>query len=248
MLRVINETGFDAYIEKEIFDRNLLEEVLNRYGKASEIGYTIQDIEEKNWNEEWETHFDPIIVENSCLVRATFHQIKGKYPYEIIINPKMSFGTGHHATTYLMLQWQLELDHQGQVVMDAGCGTGILSVMAAKRGAKRVLAFDNNEWAVENSKESFELNQCPQIAFFLGTVVNVEAIAQFDRILANINRNILLEEMLLYATRLKHGGTLLLSGFYEKDIPVIIAEAEKQKLTLEGRKERNGWAALLFIK
>lgn len=241
-----HETGFEAYIEEDKIDEKTLKEVLNRYKTDSEVSYTLQKVEEKNWNVEWETHFEPIIVEDTCLVRATFHQIRKQYPYEIIINPKMSFGTGHHATTYLMLQWQMELDHQKKKVMDAGCGTGILSIMAAKRGASDMLAFDNNEWAIENSRENFEINHCPGIRFFLGTISDVDVDLKYDIILANINRNVLLEEIYLYANRLNAGGRLLLSGFYEKDASLIIEEANKQNLELKGKKERNDWVALLF--
>lgn len=241
-----NEMGFEAYIEKDRFEEKELEQILDRYRTEDEVSYTLQNVEEKNWNVEWETHFEPIIVENKCLVRATFHQIKEKFPYEIIINPKMSFGTGHHATTYLMLQWQLELDHQNKRVMDAGCGTGILSIMAVKRGASTIVAFDNNEWAIENSRENFEINHCSEIQYFLGTVSNVNTDIPYDIILANINRNVLLEEMPLYADRLHTSGQLLLSGFYDKDAFSIIEEAGKQNLKLQGKKERNDWIALLF--
>ncbi len=241
-----NETGFEAYIEKDNFDEQQLQTILKRYKDQGETSYTLQKVEDKNWNVEWETHFEPIIVEQECLVRATFHQIKEQYPYEIIINPKMSFGTGHHATTYLMLQWQLTLDQQGKRVMDAGCGTGILSVMAAKRGASHILAFDNNEWAIENSRENFEINHCSHISSFLGTVEAVEPHPAYDMILANINRNVLLEEIVLYAERLTLTGLLLLSGFYEQDMRLIVEEAQRQKLALRGKKERNDWVALLF--
>lgn len=241
-----HETGFEAYIEEDKINEELLEEVLNRYKADSEVSYNLQNIEEKNWNVEWETHFEPIIVEDKCLVRATFHHIKENYPYEIIINPKMSFGTGHHATTYLMLQWQMELDHQNKKVIDAGCGTGILSIMAAKRGASSILAFDNNEWAIENGRENFELNHCAEIQYFLGTVSDVDAYHEYDIILANINRNVLLEEMHLYVNKLNAGGQLLLSGFYDKDASLIIQEANKQNLELNGKKERSDWVALLF--
>lgn len=241
-----NEAGFEAYVEKDKFEEETLKKILNRYKADGAVSYTLQSVEEKNWNVEWETHFEPIIVENTCLVRATFHQIKEKYPYEIIINPKMSFGTGHHATTCLMLQWQLELDHQNKRVIDAGCGTGILAIMAAKRGASAILAFDNNEWAIENSRENFELNHCSEIQYFLGTVSDVDADSKYDIILANINRNVLLDEIQRYTKALASDGQLLLSGFYDKDAPLIVEEANKHKLELQGKKERNNWVALLF--
>jgi ribosomal protein L11 methyltransferase len=210
------------------------------------ISYTLQEVAEKNWNVEWESNFDPIIVEDQCLVRATFHKIAKKYPYEIIIDPKMAFGTGHHATTYLMLSWQLEIDHQGKVVMDAGCGTGILSVMAHQRGAAEILAFDNNEWAVENSQENFVINACDQIRLFQRTVAEVDKAEKFDIILANINRNVLLEEMDDYAQLLHPNGTLLLSGFFQEDAPLIIKKALKTGLKVVGKRIKDRWCSILL--
>ncbi len=240
------ETGFEAYIAGQDFEEETLQEILDHYKASHKIAYTFRQVAEKNWNTEWETHFEPIIVEEQCLVRASFHHAEKHYPYQIVINPKMSFGTGHHATTYLMLQWQLELDHHNKNVMDAGCGTGILSVMACLRGAASVLAFDNDEWAIENSRENFALNDCSRISCFLGTVADVKPAHPYHLMVANINRNILLDEMPLYAERLAPDGQLLLSGFYEQDAALITEAAARQHLTLSGRKEKNDWVALLF--
>jgi len=238
--------GFEAYILKADFDASALQEILDRYQEAGEISYSSSLVEEKNWNVEWESNFEPITVEDQCLVRADFHQADREYPYEVVINPKMSFGTGHHATTYLMLSWQLEIDHQDKKAMDAGCGTGILAIMARMRGATEIIAFDNNEWAVDNSRENFEINHCPDIRMFPGTVEDITADDQFDIILANINRNVLLEEMPLYAERLRKDGVLLLSGFYNYDAPLIEEKAAASGLKVSGRKERNDWVALQF--
>jgi len=238
------EDGFEAYIEASAFSEDDLQEVTSRYAALGEISYQSTQVEEKNWNVEWESNFEPITVEDQCLVRADFHQIAKGYPYEIVINPKMSFGTGHHATTYLMLGWQLELDQQGKKVMDAGCGTGILAVMARLRGADEIVAFDNNEWAVDNSRENFELNQCPDIRMFLGTVTDLPEDDQYDIILANINRNVLLEELPYYAARLRKNGVILLSGFYNYDAPLIETKAAASGLIVRGRKEKNDWVAL----
>ena len=235
--------GLDAYVEKDQFDEQFLQQVLAQY-QLSEDDYKIQLVEEKNWNVEWEKHFEPIVVDDQCLVKATFHRISQSYPYEIVIDPKMAFGTGHHATTYLMLQWQLILEQQGKKVMDAGCGTGVLAIMAKKRGASSVLAFDNNEWAVDNSEENFALNHSTDIELFLGTIEDVEPSRQFDLILANINRNVLLDEMDFYAQRLTSQGTLLLSGFLEPDQSLIEERAQKAGLKPVGAKQHRGWVAL----
>ncbi len=240
------DTGFEAYIVVQDFEEETLHKIVARHQATHQITYTFRQVAEENWNKEWETHFEPIIVEEQCIVRASFHQVEKHYPYQIVINPKMSFGTGHHATTYLMLQWQLELNHQSKSVMDAGCGTGILSIMACQRGAASVFAFDNDAWAIENSRENFMLNHCAGINCFLGTVADVASTHPYHLILANINRNILLDEMPLYAERLAPDGQLLLSGFYEQDAALIIEAAIRQHLRLSGSKVQNDWAALLF--
>lgn len=237
------ENGFEAYIDANDFREADLQAVISRYAGLGEISYHTAQLEEKNWNVEWESNFEPITVEDQCLVRADFHQISQDYPYEIVINPKMSFGTGHHATTYLMLSWQLELDQQDKKVMDAGCGTGILAIMARLRGAHEIVAFDNNEWAVDNCRESFELNHCPDIRMFLGTIADIPEDDQYDIILANINRNVLLEELPSYAARLRKSGSLLLSGFYNYDAPLIKEKAAANGLQVEGQKEKDHWVA-----
>lgn len=239
------DDGLEAYIEKEHFDKSFLHTILAKY-RLTEKDYETQLVEEKNWNVEWEKHFEPIIVDEQCLVRATFHQVLQAYPYEIVINPKMAFGTGHHATTYLMLGWQLTLDQQDKKVIDAGCGTGVLAIMAQLRGAKAITAFDNNEWAVDNSQENFTINHCPDINLFLGTIQDVEMSPSYDLILANINRNVLMDEMPLYAERLAPGGELLLSGFLTSDRALIENRAKEVGLRPAGVREHRGWAAARF--
>ena len=240
------ETGFETYRDAAAFDEAQLRRVLDKYRSQTSISYTLQTVEEQNWNEEWEKNFEPITIEDQCRVRATFHTSEPSYPYEIIINPKMSFGTGHHATTYLMLRTQLEINHQNKRVMDAGCGTGILSIMAEKRRAASVLAFDIEAWAVNNAQENFALNGGSVIQLFQGTVADVTNESPFDLILANINRNVLLEEMVQYEQHLAPGGQLLLSGFYEADILSITQTAGGQGLTLIDQQMRDTWACLLF--
>jgi ribosomal protein L11 methyltransferase len=182
------------------------------------------------------------------LIRAAFHKIEKKYPYEIIITPKMSFGTGHHQTTHLMISRQMKMNHQDKRVMDAGCGTAILSIMAAKLGAKEVEAFDIDEWSVENGQENAENNNCSNIHIQLGKISEVKLKGTFDIILANINKNILLEEMESYSNYLLPGGQLLLSGFYVHDLADLRKEAGKYNLKGVAHDERETWACLLLEK
>jgi ribosomal protein L11 methyltransferase len=242
------EEGFEAYVTMENFDASQLEEIKNRYASQTTLTFTFDRIEKQNWNEEWEKSYQPIFVEDRCLIRAAFHQIEKQYEYEIIITPKMSFGTGHHQTTYLMIKNQLVMDHVGKRVMDAGCGTAILSIMAMKRGAQSVEAFDIDEWSVINGQENIEVNGCQQINLQQGKLTELDIKGTFDIILANINKNILLEEIKYYQTYLPIGGQLLLSGFYTHDIPDLLAEAKPFGLTEVTRDERENWAALLLQK
>lgn len=240
--------GLDGYIQLHLYDEQQVKEIIEKYRNLTGITYTVSTIARKNWNEEWEKNYEPIIIGNECLVRASFHEGLGKYPYEIIINPKMSFGTGHHETTTLMLENQLATSHTGKQVLDVGCGTGILAVMACKRGAASVHAFDIDEWAVENSRENFELNKCLQATVQKGTIREVSLAPGYDVVLANINRNVLLDEIPVYASLLTHGGLLLLSGFYEKDIADIEKMAASKGLSAIEQRIKEPWASLVFKK
>lgn len=241
-----NEKGFEAYTEQAKYDKEKLYAVKEKYGQFTPVVFYQDRIEKKNWNEEWEKNYEPIIVDDKCMIRAGFHQPEKQYPYEIIITPKMSFGTGHHQTTYLMVKNQMDMDHQNKSVMDAGCGTAILSVMASKLGAKQVDAFDIDEWSVINGQENIEVNKCNNIGIRQGKISDLTFDDNFDIILANINKNILLVEMAQYAAYLNPGGLLLLSGFYEKDIPDLMAEAQRYSLKQVRSDERENWAALLL--
>lgn len=243
-----NEKGFEAYAEQDKYDKQLLHEVKEKYGQFTPVVFYQDRIEKKNWNEEWEKNYEPIIVDNRCIIRAGFHQPEKQYEYEIIITPKMSFGTGHHQTTHLMVKNQMDMDHKHKTVMDAGCGTAILAIMAAKLGAMKVEAFDIDEWSVINGKENAEVNGCNNINIRQGKISDLTFDDNFDIILANINKNILLVEMAQYAAYLKPGGLLLLSGFYEKDIPDLMAEAIRYSLEQVRWDERESWAALLLKK
>lgn len=242
------ERGFEAYVEGENFDQKRLDHVKEKYTYVNPLLFFHDRIEKKNWNEEWEKNVEPIIVDDKCLVRAAFHKMDRNYPYEIIITPKMSFGTGHHQTTHLMLSTQMSMDHRGKRVMDAGCGTAILSIMASKLGATEVEAFDIDEWSVENGNENAVNNNCTNIQIQLGAIKDVHLSGTFDIILANINKNILLAEMKDYASYLKSGGKLLLSGFYVSDIPAMISHAATFGLAEVSHQQRETWACLQLAK
>jgi ribosomal protein L11 methyltransferase len=243
-----NEKGFEAYVEDERYDKEALQEIKVKYEEYTSLHFSFEKIEKRNWNEEWEKSYEPIIVEDRCLIKASFHKIEKRYPYEIIITPKMSFGTGHHQTTYLMIKNQMGFDHAGKRVMDAGCGTAILSIMASKLGASAVEAFDIDEWSVTNGNENIEVNNCRNIHLQLGKITEVKLSSKFDIVLANINKNVLLSEIRLYADYMNPNGKLLLSGFYTHDIPDLLDEADNYGLKEVKRDERESWACLLLSK
>lgn len=242
------DNGFEAYVENDQFDKKQLAAIQLKYQHVKPLILFEDRIQKQNWNEEWEKSLQPIIVEEQCLIRAEFHKVEKKYPYEIIITPKMSFGTGHHQTTYLMIKSQLRMDHEGKCVMDAGCGTGILSIMASKRGAKSVEAFDIDEWSVINGQENIENNKCPSIHLQQGKISDLKFEGTFDIILANINKNVLLAELSAYSDYLTPSGQLLLSGFYTSDIDDLVKEASQFHFKEVRRDEKETWASLLLQK
>jgi ribosomal protein L11 methyltransferase len=242
------EKGFEAYVELEKYDKERLQYIKDRYSPQTSLVFYQDRIQKQNWNEEWEKSYQPIIVDDRCLIRAEFHKIEKVYPYEITITPKMSFGTGHHQTTYLMVKAQMDIDHQRKRVMDAGCGTAILSVMASKLGAKEVIAFDIDEWSVINGQENIEVNHANNITIQQGKLNELAISGTFDIILANINKNVLLEEIKLYQQYLMDDGLLLLSGFYTHDIDDLLNEGATFNLKEVRRDERETWASLLLKK
>lgn len=242
------ENGFEAYAEQDNFNKEVLYEILQKYKAFTPITYHQDKIEKKNWNEEWEKNYEPVSVDDQVIIRASFHQPSKNYPYDIIITPKMSFGTGHHQTTHLMVKTQLEIDHKNKIVMDAGCGTAVLAIMASKLGAKKVDAFDIDEWSVINGQENTDINHCNNINIRQGKISDLTFEDDFDIILANINKNILLQEMHQYAAYMKPGGLLLLSGFYERDIPDLLQSATPYNLQHVVSHERESWVSLLLKK
>lgn len=241
------EEGVDAYIPESDLDRDKLQEILAQYQVPGQIEWREGILPKVNWNEEWEKNYDPIEVEDLVYVRASFHSSQPGFRYEIVINPKMSFGTGHHATTFQMLRHQGDLDHQGKRVLDVGSGTGILAIMAHLLGAKSVEAFDIDDWCVDNGNENFDLNGL-QTRMGLGTIREVNPSGTFDILLANINKNVLLDELAIYAGLLQEGGFLLLSGFYTEDIDDLLQVASPLGLDLVKRSSKDNWAALILKK
>ena len=242
------EVGFEAYIQEENFSHPALQTLFNRYRKQTRIWYELKKIPRENWNEEWEKNYDPIAVGDQIFVRATFHEARPDVPYEIIINPQMSFGTGHHETTHQLLALQLEVEHKGKKVLDVGSGTGILAIMAAKLGAKSVAATDIDDWCIENALENFGLNEIEADFVKQGTIHELQIKGQYEIILANINTHVLLDEMAEYNKLLVDKGHLFLSGFYESDKPQILEMAGSLGLKEVKSTTEKNWVALLLQK
>lgn len=239
------ENGFSAYVQKQFWSENILEDIQILESPEFDIHYTYEEIEQVNWNEEWEKNFEPIDVDNTCRVRAPFHE-KTEAKYDIVIEPKMSFGTGHHETTFMMIQHLLETDVENMKTLDMGCGTAILAILAEMKGAKPIDAIDIDNWCYLNSIENAERNNCTNITVYEGDAALLQG-KNYDLIIANINRNILLNDMQQYVDCLNKGGLLLLSGFYEEDIPAIDASCTEKGLTFVKKFSRNNWVSLKYV-
>lgn len=241
---VENDEGVTAYIQKSEWTASCLDDLFILKNDEFRISYDREEIEQVNWNEEWEKNFRPIEVDGECTVRAPFHTVPAT-KYDIVIEPKMSFGTGHHETTHMMIQHLLKLDLKGKKVLDMGCGTGVLAILAEKRGASEADAIDIDNWCYQNSLENVERNGCEHISVYEGDASLLDG-RQYDVIIANINRNILLNDIPEYAECLRPDGTLLLSGFYKDDIPLIDELCVKFSLNFVGELEKNHWVALKY--
>ena len=240
--------GFDAYVLEKDFNETLLNEVLMGFGDELQYTYLIIDIEPENWNEEWEKNFSPLVINKDCYVRATFHEHQPQYQYEIVIDPKMAFGTGHHQTTTMMMLYILETDVKDKVVLDMGAGTGILGILASKRGAKEIIAIDNDDVCYNSAIENAALNHITNLTSLCGSKEIIPN-KNFDIILANINRNILLDQIESYAKVLKNNGSIFFSGFYEDpDLEMIKSHCSIFNLNYLGHKNMENWVAAHFIK
>lgn len=245
---VMNKNVLEAFIPNDLFDANKIDEMLANFVFEVSIEYKYTKIATKNWNEEWEKHyFEPIVIGNECVIHSSFHKNIPQAKYDITIDPKMAFGTGHHETTSLVIGEILKMNLVDKTLLDMGCGTAVLAILAAMRGAVNIVAIDIDKWCTENSLENILLNKVQGIDVQLGGAELLQDM-KFDIILANINRNILLADMEAYANCLLAGGELFMSGFYTQDIPLIEAEANKNGLELISFNEKNNWVVVRTIK
>lgn len=242
------DSGIKAFVVELDFDEEELKDLQQRYEDLFQFSYSVSELEKKNWNEEWEKNFEQTIVNDDCIIRASFHVPEKEYKYEIIITPRMSFGTGHHGTTTMMLLHEMDMDMEGKKVLDAGCGTAILAIMAKKRGASQIFAYDIDDWAYDNSADNLSLNDAEDIQLAQGDVSVASQNAPYDIILANINKNVLLKDIPAFANILSKNGYLVLSGFYENDIEDLLEVTSKHGLKVDDQKELRKWVSLRLIK
>ncbi len=243
---VETDKGLDAYIPSQYLSIESIDEIISNFLLDVSIEYSYSEIEDINWNEEWEkNYFQPIVIDNRCCVHSSFHKPDQEYEYEILIDPKMAFGTGHHQTTSLMMKEVLALDLKNKTLLDHGCGTAVLAILASMKGASDIIATDIDKWAYENALENVKLNNAKNIKVLHGDIFILSE-EKFDVILANINRNVLLNEISKYSQLLNDGGTLIMSGFYDDDIPAIKKKAEAFGFTYKGYSEKDKWIAVSF--
>jgi len=243
-----NKEGFSAYIEEEKIDFETTKALLEEYAGLTALSYGLQKIAKENWNKTWESNYEPIVIDNQILIKTPFHEIAEVYKHVITIIPKMSFGTGHHATTSQILALMLKYPPNNQTVIDAGSGTGILAIMAEKLGANQVIGFDNDAWCIENGTENFGLNHCQKSKIVLASSINELESSKAGVILANINKNVILSELEFYSKYLETNGLLFLSGFYLEDVADIHTLSLSKGLSLVDQTSKDNWACLLYKK
>lgn len=248
---VTEDESVKAYVQMDLFDNDELNNAINNFPieGVEQITYTFKEVEDRNWNEEWEkNYFQPVMIADRCIIHSTFHKDIPKAEYDIAINPQMAFGTGHHETTSLVIEYLLEEDVTGNAVIDMGCGTSVLAIMASMRGANRCTAIDIDDWCVRNSKENIQLNNISNITVLHGDANILLGVDACNLFIANINRNILVNDMSKYVSKMADKATLLMSGFYTEDIDEIKKSAEENGLTFVSYKQKNNWAAVKFVK
>jgi len=244
----LSEMGFEGFEEGHTYlicyssIENFNEQDLGQQTELFSLRFDKEIIEKQNWNETWEKSFQPVLVDDFCAIRASFHPEEKNTRYNIVITPKMSFGTGHHATTYMMIKWMKEIDHKGKSVLDFGTGTGVLAILAEKLGASKIEAIDNDDWSIENANENILCNECSRIV--LQKADSLDFTGQFDIILANINKNVLLANMERLQQHLAKGGVLVISGLLEGDRSAIETAANRFKLAVKEQMINNGWISL----
>lgn len=245
---VASADGTVGYVPADLYDEDAVREVLAGFPMPDiDVAFTSCEMEDKNWNEEWEKNFfEPIVVDSRCVIHSTFHKDYPEALYDIIINPQMAFGTGHHQTTRLIIGYLLDIDLDGKTVLDMGCGTSILAILASMRGAKALTAIDIDEWCVNNSIDNLALNHIDNVKVFQGDASSLACEGPFDVVIANINRNILLADMQYYVARMNKGAEIYFSGFYESDLPLIQAEAERLGLHYLSHRVEKEWTAARF--
>lgn len=240
------DSGFIAHGEFTTREEQI-NAIINRYSEKAHAEYVVEEVAVENWNKQWEESYEPIRVSDKVMVRASFHDADPSMPIDIVVTPRMSFGTGHHETTHLMMEAMLDIIIKDKIILDAGCGTGILSILAGKLGAKKIVAYDNDPWVEENVQENLLVNKT-KADVYIGTAQSLKFTPGFDIILANINKNILLADIPSYAELLKEGGDLLLSGFYQEDLAEISYLASKNDLEMQSSKIKNKWMMARYSK
>ena len=241
------DEGFEAYCQEPALDENELNDIMQMEQFVNVKLLKKELIPDQDWNATWEASYEPVIINEFCRIRAPFHKVEGSYKYDLIIEPKMSFGTAHHETTSQIIELMLQSDFSGLNLLDMGSGTGVLAILAKKLGSATTVAIDNDEWAYRNALDNIRLNDENDIIVELGDANSLND-RQFDIILANINRNILLRDMKEYVKCLVDGGKIFFSGFYEEDLVLIAKEAERLGLKYSNHVTKNNWTAAVFVK